>query len=83
MIIFLCNRLMGCFLFCFFRQYLGLHFVYPHLSLDIYNNMPYILGSLNIFAFALCSILLTMGKFRPQSSEKMTRYVCHHLLLYD
>lgn len=51
--------------------YLGLHIVYPNLSRDIYDNMPYILGSLNLFAFGLCSLLLAMGKWRPQSSEKM------------
>ncbi|XP_057381271.1 uncharacterized protein LOC130703836 [Daphnia carinata] len=54
-----------------FITYLGLHIVYPNLSRDIYDNMPYILGSLNIVALALCLILLIMGKWRPQTSERM------------
>ena len=58
----------------FLRQFIGLHFVYPDLSVDLYTNMPDILGSMNVFAFVLCSLLLIMGKWRPQSKEKIARY---------
>ncbi|XP_046455407.1 7-dehydrocholesterol reductase-like isoform X1 [Daphnia pulex] len=53
--------------------YLGLHVIYPDLSLDIYDNMAYILGSLNIFALTLCTVLLFMGRNRPQTSEVLPR----------
>ena len=53
--------------------YLALHWPYPNLSLDIYNAMPYILGSLNLFALAFCVVLLVMGKYAPQTTEKMNR----------
>jgi hypothetical protein len=56
------------------QQYLGLHVIYPDLSLDIYDNMAYILGSLNIFALTLCTVLLFMGRNRPQTSEVLPRY---------
>jgi hypothetical protein len=41
---------------------------------DLYTNIPDILGSMNVFAFVLCSLLLIMGKWRPQSKEKIARY---------
>lgn len=56
------------------QQFIGLHLVYPHLSVDLYTNIPDILGSMNVFAFVLCSLLLIMGKWRPQSKEKIARY---------
>jgi len=64
----------------FLQQFIGLHFVYPDLSVDLYTNMPDILGSMNVFAFVLCSLLLIMGKWRPQSKEKIARYASYFLL---
>ena len=34
---------------------------------------------MNVFAFVLCLILLVMGKWRPQSKEKIARYVINPL----
>jgi len=53
--------------------YVGLHFFYPDLSLDVYNNMAHILGALNLLALTFCVFLLVIGICRPQSNEKLTR----------
>lgn len=53
--------------------YLAVHVVYPDLSLDVYDNMAHILGSLNLFAFLLCTYLLVMGICKPQTREKLPR----------
>lgn len=53
--------------------YVGLHYVYPNLSKDVYDNLPYILGSCNLYAFFLCTVLLIMGKNWPQSDEKVAK----------
>lgn len=60
---------------CHHFQYLALHYVYPDVSKDVYDNLPHILGAANLFAFFLCTVLLFMGKTRPQSDEKIPKLV--------
>lgn len=54
--------------------YLALHLPYPSLSSDIYENMPYLLGSLNVFALTFCVLLYVRGKYAPQNPEKEDSY---------
>jgi 7-dehydrocholesterol reductase len=43
--------------------------IYPDLSSDIFSNMPELLGTLNMVALTLCTLLLLKGKFNPQHPE--------------
>jgi len=54
--------------------YIGAHLFYPDLSLDVYNNMAHIVGTLNVLALTFCTYLLVMGYYRPQTNEKLPRF---------
>jgi 7-dehydrocholesterol reductase len=43
--------------------------MYPDLSRAIFINMPELLGTLNVVAFTLCTLLLLKGKLNPEHPE--------------
>ncbi|CAG0886348.1 unnamed protein product [Darwinula stevensoni] len=48
--------------------------LWPDLPVSIYEEMPYIMGSLNSFALLFCVLLLVRGKYWPQSKERIGKF---------